>query len=179
MSLINSSLNESLENLKVLRLYKFVIAFRVIPNEFRGWGSMRRTKCDQDQGNWTLRSGVRGQNESKIGTFGSETFLLWSILPSTSPKLWIVRIWWFMVYHGSSFSSPLTLLYPSTSSYRRLSGGILGSDSKLCVVHSLSSEVNQESLRSDRYFIQVYPWTAHNGGQMKSLCPSHSQLWGF
>ena len=72
---INSSLNESLENLMVLRLYKIVIAFRVIPNEFRGWGSMRRTKCDQDQGNRTLRSGVRGQNEGKIGTFGCDTFL--------------------------------------------------------------------------------------------------------
>ena len=36
---------------------------------------MRRTKCDQDQANRTLRSGVRGQNEGKIGTFGCDTFL--------------------------------------------------------------------------------------------------------
>ena len=107
------------------------------------------------------------------------TLLLGCILSSTSPKLWIMRIWWFMVYHGSSFSKPLTLLYPSTSSCPRLSGGILGSDSKLCMAHLSSSEVNQGNLRSDRYSIQVYPWTAHNGGQMKTLCPSHSQLWGF
>ena len=36
---------------------------------------MRRTKGDQDQGNRTLCSGVRGKNEGKIGTFGRDTFL--------------------------------------------------------------------------------------------------------
>ena len=36
---------------------------------------MRRSKCDQDQHNRTLRSGVRGQNEGKTGTFGCDTFL--------------------------------------------------------------------------------------------------------
>ena len=61
--------------MKVLRLYKIVDAFRIISNEFRGWGSMRQTKCDQDQAKRTLRSRVRGQNEGKIGTFGCDTFL--------------------------------------------------------------------------------------------------------
>ena len=71
---IDSSLNDSLENLKVLRLHKIMIAFGVIPNEFGGWGSMRQTKCDQNQGNWTLGVGVRGQIEGKVGTFGCNSF---------------------------------------------------------------------------------------------------------
>ena len=55
-------------------------------------------------------------------------FWLGSILPSISPKLWIMRIW-FIVYH---FPDP----WPNyihqlwTSSYPHLSGGIFASDSK-------------------------------------------------
>ena len=111
---INSSLNESLENLKVLRLYKIVIAFRVIPNEFRGWGSMRRTKCDQDQGNRTLRSGVRGQNEGKIGTFGCDTFLTRVYITLNISKTMNNKD----LVHSSSFSRPLTQLYPSTLNFK-------------------------------------------------------------
>ena len=36
---------------------------------------MRQTKCDLDEGNQTLRSGVRAQHEGKIGIFGYDTFL--------------------------------------------------------------------------------------------------------
>ena len=111
---INSSLNESLENLMVLRLYKIVIAFRVIPNEFRGWGSMRRTKCDQDQGNRTLRSGVRGQNEGKIGTFGCDIFLTRVYITLNISKTMNNED----LVHSSSFSRPLTQLYPSTLNFK-------------------------------------------------------------
>ena len=114
MFFINSSLNESLENLMVLRLYKIVIAFRVIPNEFRGWGSMRRTKCDQDQGNRTLRSGVRGQNEGKIGTFGCDIFLTRVYITLNISKTMNNED----LVHSSSFSRPLTQLYPSTLNFK-------------------------------------------------------------
>ena len=81
-----------MSHLKIWTFKKILIAFGVIPNEFRGWGSKRRTICDQDQGYRTLHLGVRGQNEGKIGTFGCNTFLLGSKLPSILPKLWIMRI---------------------------------------------------------------------------------------
>ena len=67
--LINSSLNESLENLKVLRLYKIVITLESFPNDFRGWIPVRPTICDQAQVDRTLRSGVRAQNEGKFELF--------------------------------------------------------------------------------------------------------------
>ena len=111
---INSGLNESLLNLKVLRLYKIVDAFGIIPNEFRGWGSMRRTKCDQDQANRTLRSGVRGQNEGKIGTFGCDTFLTKVYITLNISK----TINSEDIIFSSSVTRPLTPLYPSTLNFK-------------------------------------------------------------
>ena len=114
LHVINSSLNESLLNLKVLRLYKIVDAFGIIPNEFRGWGSMRRTKCDQDQVNRTLRSGVRGQNEGKIGTFGCDTFLTKVYITLNISK----TINSEDIIFSSSVTRPLTPLYPSTLNFK-------------------------------------------------------------
>ena len=52
-----------------------LIAFESIPNELRGWGSMRPTKCYQGlEGNRTLLLGVRGQNEGTIVIFGCDPF---------------------------------------------------------------------------------------------------------
>ena len=51
---------------------------------------MRGTQCDRDQDSRTLRSGVRGQNEGKIGTFGCDTKAgpkLTNIRPFNSPHI--------------------------------------------------------------------------------------------
>ena len=102
-----------------------------------------------------------------------------SILPSISPKLWIMRIWFIVHHFPDPWPNYIHQLW--TSSYPHLSGGILASDSKARArgAHMLSSKVNQKSLKFDRYFIQVYPWPEHNDGQMKSSSPSYPQLWGF
>ena len=50
-----------------------MIALEVIPNEFKGKQQEfyeLQTKCDQNQGNRTLRLKVICRNESKIGAFG-------------------------------------------------------------------------------------------------------------
>ena len=107
-------LNESLLNLKVLRLYKIVDAFGIIPTEFRSWGSMRRTKYDQDQANRTLRWGVRGQNEGKIGTFGCDTFLTKVYITLNISK----TINSEDIIFSSSVTRPLTQLYPSTLNFK-------------------------------------------------------------
>ena len=40
-----------------------------VPRPIKSWGSMRPTKCDQTQVDWTLRSGVRVKNEGKLELF--------------------------------------------------------------------------------------------------------------
>ena len=100
----------------VLRLYKILITFGGIPNESMGWGSMRPTKCDQDQGNRTLCSGVRGQHEGKIGIFGRDTFARVHIILNisktiNSENLVVHGLSWFIIFQ--TFDP--TILYPSTS----------------------------------------------------------------
>ena len=69
MIVINSSLIKTSPILKLFRLYKIVIILESFPNSFRRWGSVRPTICDQAQVDWTLRSGVRAQNDGKFELF--------------------------------------------------------------------------------------------------------------
>ena len=59
---------------------------------------MRPTKCDQAQVNWTLRSGVRAENEGKFGLFAVTRKLNFCILPSLSHKLKEMNVF-NVVYH--------------------------------------------------------------------------------
>ena len=70
---------------------------------------MRPTKYDQDQANQTLHSGVRAQNEGKIGIFGFETFLNKVYITLNMSKTMNNED----LLHGSSSSRPLTLLHIS------------------------------------------------------------------
>ena len=87
----------------VSRLYKILITFGGIPNEFMGWSSMRPTKCDQDQGNPTLCLRVRGQHEAKIGIFGCDTFTRVHIILNISKtmnneNLVVYGLSWFIIF---------------------------------------------------------------------------------
>ena len=49
----------------------------------------------------------------------------------------------------------------------------------LCAAHRLPSKLNQESLRSSRHLIVIYPRPSQNSDQMKSIWTSYPQYWGF
>ena len=102
--LIAHSLNNWLSNLKVLRfcltmprlsfgsnaklvctlsrtieVIKILIAFESIMNEFRGWGFLRPTKCDQDLGNQPLqilKLELKMRVTSKVGSLCCDTSVL-------------------------------------------------------------------------------------------------------
>jgi hypothetical protein len=85
--IINSSLNEIIPNLNVFGSYKIRIMYGCFANSFRSSGSMRPTKCDQEQVNQTLRSGARAKNEGKFG-FSAVTRACHNCkLPSITPKV--------------------------------------------------------------------------------------------
>ena len=67
--LINSSLIETILNFEVFGRYKIMHTCGRVPRYIKSWGSMRPTKCDQAQVDWTLRSGVRVKNEGKFELF--------------------------------------------------------------------------------------------------------------
>ena len=69
-----------------------------VPRHIKSWGSMRPTKCDQAQVNWTLRSGVRAKKEGKFGLFAVTRNLNFCILPSLSHKLKEMNVF-NVVYH--------------------------------------------------------------------------------
>ena len=71
-----------------MRLCKILIAFKGIHNDFRGWGSMRPTKCNQDQGNRILRLGVRAQIE------------LPSFLAQSQTPIFVVKAFRFGLVYG-------------------------------------------------------------------------------
>ena len=56
---INNSLIETIENSKVCRQYRIRRACGRVPRPIEIWGSMKPTKCDQAQVNWTLRSKMK------------------------------------------------------------------------------------------------------------------------
>ena len=58
-----------------------------VPSYIKIWGSMRPTKFDQAQVNWSLRSGVRAKNEGKFELFAVTRKMNFCILPSLSHKI--------------------------------------------------------------------------------------------
>ena len=69
-------------------------------------------------------------------------FWLGSILPSISPKLWIMRIWFIVHHFPDPWPNYIHQLW--TSSYPHLSGGILASDSKvrrICYPHKWTKKL--------------------------------------
>ena len=138
--------------------YKIVIAFGVIRNEFRGWGFMRQTNVTNIKEIGPCVQELEVKMRVKLAHLVVTLFWQGSILPSISQKTMNNED----LVHSSSFFRPLIQLNPSTLT-----------DSKARTAHMLSSKVNQKSLKSDRYFIHVYPWPAHNGSQLKCSSPSY------
>ena len=93
---INSSLIETIQNFEVFGQYKIRLACGRVPRPIKIWGSMRPTKCDQAQVNWTLRSGVRAKNEGKFELFAVTRKVNFCILPSLSHKLKEISVYNFV-----------------------------------------------------------------------------------
>ena len=94
--IINSSLIETIQNFEVFGQYKIRLACGRVPRPIKIWGSMRPTKCDQAQVNWTLRSGVRAKNEGKFELFAVTRKVNFCILPSLSHKLKEISVYNFV-----------------------------------------------------------------------------------
>ena len=84
---INSSLIDIILNFKVFGQYLIMLTCLRVPRHIKICSSMRPTKWDQAQVNWTLRSGVRAKNEGKFVFFAVTRTIKFCILPSLSHKL--------------------------------------------------------------------------------------------